>query len=145
LAPSLFPAEITDFSLNVATDTVGVGEMTETTVSISAANHPATIRATDVLETLITALGFAKAPGGIAQNFREVLVNAIKWALDLYRKAVEQYNAQTGNSIFIDPEAPLPPMSWGPVTVTNPDLVELYIASQKMLSQPTPPHLSGKV
>ena len=137
LAPSLFPAEITDFSLAIEADTVGVGEMTSTTVSISATNHPATIRATDVLETLITALGFAKAPSGTAQSFREILVNAMKWALDLYRKAVEQYNAQTGNSIFIDPEAPLPQMNWGPVIITNPDLVELYSFTEDIITPDT--------
>ncbi len=134
LAPSLFPANVTEFSLTVATDTIAIDELTNTAVLVAASNNPATIRATEVLEQLLVALGLAKAPGGIAQNFREVLKNAMTWALGMYRKGVEEYNKNTNNSVFIDPEADLPPMSWGPVMVTNPDLVELYSFTEDIIT-----------
>ncbi len=132
LAPSLFPANITEFSLTVATDTIAVDEYTNTAVLVAASNNPATIRATDMLEKLLTALGLANAPGHIAESFREVLVNAMKWALGLYRQAIEAYN--TNNSIFIDPEADLPQMSWGPVMVSHADLVELYSFTEDIIN-----------
>ena len=136
LAPSLFPAEVTMFALTVETDSIAVDELTSTKLEISAKNKPATISATTILDQLLGALGLAGASKA-AESFREVLVNAIKFALDLYRKAVVQYNQDMGGTVFIDPEADLPPLSWGPVVITHSDLVELYSFTEDIITGDT--------
>ncbi len=137
LAPSLFPAEVSDFSLNLQSDSIDVKDYTTSTISISAVNHPASISATEVLEDLLTALGLAGKPGKVAKSFRELLVNEIKWTLGLYRKAIEKLNSNTGNSVFIDPEAVLPQISWGPVRIFNLDLVELHSLNKDVIAVDT--------
>lgn len=132
LAPSLFPAEITQFSLDVQTDSIAVDEMTSTTLQISATNHPATITATQILDQLLSALGFAKA-SQVAESFREVLRDAMSHALDLYRKAIVEANTNSGGEIFIDPEADLPSLNWGPIEITSSDLVELFSFTENII------------
>lgn len=135
LAPSLFAAEVTSFTITIYGDTIGVNEPTLSTISITAKNHPSTIKATDVLDMLIDALGLSSLPSGLQTEFREILKEAIKFALDLYRKGLVAYNQDHG--VFIDPEVDLPLMTWGPITINHSDLVELYSGSPEILAEDT--------
>ncbi|MDX9856844.1 MAG: hypothetical protein RBT76_03555 [candidate division Zixibacteria bacterium] len=137
LAPSLFPAEITAFTLTLESDTIGVGEPTYSTIAISARNIPSTIKATQILDVLIDALAAKGVPQGLVTEFREILKETIKFALDLYRKCLVAYNDSQGGAIFIDPEADLPEMTWGPVTINHSDLVELFSIEPTILKPDT--------
>jgi hypothetical protein len=135
LAPSLFAAEVTAFTLTMHGDTIGVNEPTLSTISVYAKNHPSTIKATTVLDMLIDGLGLANLPSGLQTEFREILKESIKFALDLYRKGLVAYNDDHG--VFIDPEVDLPLMTWGPITINHSDLVELYSGSPEILAEDT--------
>ncbi len=138
IAPSLFPAEITEFSLTVATDTVAVDELTNTAVLVAAVNHPASIRATQVLDLLLKMLGITKTRStDLINSATAFLKNAMSWALGMYRDAVIQSNTQSGGAIFIDPTADIPKMTWGPVMVTHSDLVQLYSFTEDFITADT--------
>ncbi len=138
IAPSLFPSEITEFSLTVATDTVAVDELTNTAVLVSAINHPASIRATQVLDMLLKMLGVTKTRStDLIKSATAFLKNAMSWALGMYRDAVIQSNTQSGGAIFIDPTADIPQMTWGPVMVTHSDLVQLYSFTEDFITADT--------
>ncbi len=137
LAPSLFPAEVTAFTLTLDSDTIGVNEPTYSTITVSARNHPATIKATDVLDALIQALGLSKAPPEIAAEFREILKETIKFAIGLYRECLVAYNDAHGGSVFIDPEADLPSLTWGPIDINHSDLMEMFSSEPDILASDT--------
>ncbi len=118
------PSHIQTFMMTTAGDTIGVDELTNTSLLLSAANTPVPMTVNDFVTLLVAGLPFLDTPS-LQEDFTKKLLEAAAFAIDQYRGkllAYEQAHPGTFDDIAL---VSIPPMIFGPVEVTHSDLVQL--------------------
>ncbi|RME20245.1 MAG: hypothetical protein D6800_13340 [Candidatus Zixiibacteriota bacterium] len=124
---SLLPSHIISFDLSLAADSIDIGQHTNSQVTLMAMNSPATVTMNELIDNLIAGLGFG-LPENVKATLRLFLTDIARFILDRLRSALIWLNT-TYPDLNLDLSDPavytFPEMIFGPVTVTEPDLVRL--------------------
>lgn len=120
VVPSLFPASLSMFEMEVGKTLIDVDETTKATITIAARNNPQTITFLDLLDIIKSVLGPAvKFPN----QYHDSLKNAFEYTLDMY---LYVFKATGQTPSFEHGVFTMPAMTWGPTKVTSDDLVSFF-------------------
>ncbi len=131
IAPAMLPSHITDFSITFDQDTIAVGDMTSSTITMTAVNTPTPISLNEVINVAVSVIPLL--PNEQVNEFKAILLRAFNFVLDQYRGALLDYEAQHPGT-YTDPTlGSIPAMTWGPVEINSADLVQLYSYTQDIV------------
>ena len=136
IAPSLLPASLSRFELEVATPLIRTQETTSTRLMVEARNQPQTITLNDLVDLVKSIIGLPK----IDQFFQNKLFQVFDYAVDIYLAVLREFDAaMPGSTDALNPGMfTMPAMTWGPVAVTSDDLLELFSYDEQVLSTQEP-------
>ena len=119
---ALMPANIVTFDLSVASSQLNLGELTDATLRIVAANSPPTVGINDVVGLILAGLGALPAPN--VQTFTQGLQAVASFYLNLMQSLLSQFAAaHPALSLDVSLAQLVPAMQWEAV-VTDRRLVE---------------------
>lgn len=131
VAPSLLPASLSRFDLEVATPLIRNHETTSTRLMIEASNRPQTITLNDLVDLVKSVIGLPK----IDQLFQNKIFQVFDYAVDIYLAVLREFGAAMPATDALNPGVfTMPAMQWGPVEVTSNDLVSLFSFDESVLS-----------
>ena len=130
VVPGILPATIAKFELTLDESVIEENELTSSTVQITADNSPPVMTVTEVIQLAVTALGLRSSVD--TETFSGILYKAVESALNRFNRAFSDHIAKAG----LDPvdEFSVPHMTWGPVEIRNPDLVELVTSDPSIVA-----------
>lgn len=133
VAPSLLPAQLSRFELELPRPLIRLHETTQSRIVVEARNTPQSITLNDFIDIIKSTVG---APvkldklrvDDIDPRLLEELRKFFYRVVDLYMLAMRGADhVRPGSSDAVNPGVfTLPMKTWGPVEVTNPDLVTLF-------------------
>lgn len=128
IAPSLFPAQLSQFEMRVGKSLIDIDETIQATITVAARNNPQTITFLDLLDVVKSVLGPAvKFPTEHQNRLKDIF----EFTLDIFLLALKE----SGVAASIDPGVfTMPPRSWGPTKVTSDDLVSLFSYEPQVVS-----------
>ncbi|MGY1408263.1 PKD domain-containing protein [Luteimonas sp. A611] len=136
IAPSLLPASLSRFELEVATPLIRTHETTRTRLMVEARNHPQTITLNDLVDLVKSIIGLPK----IDQLFQNKVFQVFDYAVDIYLAVLREFGgAMPGVENALNPGVfTMPAMQWGPVEVASDDLLSLFSYDEQVLSTQEP-------
>lgn len=133
VAPSLLPATLTRFELEVPRPLIKRHESTQSRIMVEARNQPQTITINDIIDVVKSTVGPAVKidSASITQ-----LMGFFSRIVDLYMgvlRGVDSVKPNASNAVNPGVLA-LPPKHWGPIEVTSSDLIELFSYDESIVS-----------
>lgn len=133
IAPSLLPSKLTKFELVIPKPLIALQDMTVSNILVEARNTPQTITLNDLIDIVKATVGpFVK----FNDKVHERLKTHFFFVIDIYMRALRGVDhVSPGASDAVNPGLiDLPMKTWGPIKVTDSDLVQLYSVDMTILS-----------
>src|SRR5690606_28282028 len=133
VAPALLPASLTQFELEIPDPLIRRRDMTDSRIMVAARNQPQSITLNDLVDVLKSTVGQAvKFKIADLEHLKKFFFRVV----DLYMAALRGVDAvRPGTSdLFQKDILVLPQKSWGPIEVTNSDLVTLFSYDPSIVS-----------
>ncbi|MGY0504994.1 hypothetical protein [Luteimonas sp. e5] len=125
IAPSLLPSRLSRFELEGIKPMVSLQETIPARVTVAAHNTPKPVRLNDIIDLIKSTLGPAiKLDPETTNKAKDVFL----YVIDVYMAGLRLDDAiKPGTSDTVNPVLfTMPPMSWGPIKVEDPDLISLF-------------------
>lgn len=133
VAPSLLPATLTRFELEVPKPLIQRHQTTQSRIMVEARNQPQTITVNDIIDVVKATVGPAIK---IDSASLTQLMGFFSRMVDVYMavlRGVDSVKPNASNAVNAGVLA-LPPKHWGPIEVTSSDLVSLFSHDESILS-----------
>lgn len=139
LLVSALPSHLTGIELTLANTQLELEEVTDSTVTLRAANTPVAVTLGDMVSYALNIMGFGggvRGPSSWVNSFEAALTNAVGFATGEMQARITAYaSAHPGNEIELDMDVTnsWPAMSWE-ATATNRDLLTLFSSAPSILA-----------